>query len=458
MAGALGAALHALDALQAALGRGGRGVVKGTRMANPARAVEAQLRSTTRLRSSCVALHDARPHGARATAPVAWCTSVGPAELLRALGFKVYFPENHGAMLGASRMANETMPLGPRRRATRPTSAPTSRATSARTSRGRRPLQRLRLARTPRADVLVFNTNQCRDVQDWFEFYGREWNVPVVGVTLVRDLGEVERAPRRRDRPAARGARPAARGGGRPPPRRDRLWRRWCSARATCTISGSECCGPPRHRPAPLTFFDGTIQMGPAVVLRGTARGLRLLPAAAAPSCEERVARRARARSRASAFRLYWEGMPVWGRLRELRDAVRRRSRRPWSPRPTATAGSSRRSTRAIPSARWRAPRSSSSSRGPRSRRSGTSSAWSATYAVDGVVFHDAKTCPNNSNTRYRDAAAAPARARHAVLVPQRRPERPALLLRRAGADQHRGLRRAARGLRAHRARRRCRA
>ncbi|MHC4370375.1 MAG: hypothetical protein ACYSW8_22415, partial [Planctomycetota bacterium] len=27
---------------------------------------------------------------------IAWCTSVGPAELLRALGFEVYFPENHG--------------------------------------------------------------------------------------------------------------------------------------------------------------------------------------------------------------------------------------------------------------------------------------------------------------------------------------------------------------------------
>ncbi len=26
----------------------------------------------------------------------AWCTSVGPAELLWALGFNVYFPENHG--------------------------------------------------------------------------------------------------------------------------------------------------------------------------------------------------------------------------------------------------------------------------------------------------------------------------------------------------------------------------
>src|SRR5512136_1515713 len=41
----------------------------------------------------------------------AWCTSVGPAELLRAMGFNVYFPENHGAMLGASRMATDLIPL-----------------------------------------------------------------------------------------------------------------------------------------------------------------------------------------------------------------------------------------------------------------------------------------------------------------------------------------------------------
>jgi phage pi2 protein 07 len=32
---------------------------------------------------------------------IAWCTSVGPAELLRGMGFLVYYPENHGAMLGA---------------------------------------------------------------------------------------------------------------------------------------------------------------------------------------------------------------------------------------------------------------------------------------------------------------------------------------------------------------------
>ncbi|GAF86066.1 unnamed protein product, partial [marine sediment metagenome] len=41
---------------------------------------------------------------------IAWCTSVGPAELLLSMGFLVYYPENHGAMLGSARMATDFIP------------------------------------------------------------------------------------------------------------------------------------------------------------------------------------------------------------------------------------------------------------------------------------------------------------------------------------------------------------
>ena len=34
---------------------------------------------------------------------VAWCTSVGPAELLLSFDFAVHYPENHGAVLGSTR-------------------------------------------------------------------------------------------------------------------------------------------------------------------------------------------------------------------------------------------------------------------------------------------------------------------------------------------------------------------
>ncbi len=71
-----------------------------------------ELASTGALRATMGAYYGALADATlRKTAPVAWCTSVGPAELLRALGFAVHFPENHAAMLGASRTANRYLPL-----------------------------------------------------------------------------------------------------------------------------------------------------------------------------------------------------------------------------------------------------------------------------------------------------------------------------------------------------------
>ena len=56
---------------------------------------------------------------------------------------------------------------------------------------GETPLSGFGVASVPRADVLVFNTNQCRDVRDWFEWYGRQWDVPVIGVRSPRSIEQV---------------------------------------------------------------------------------------------------------------------------------------------------------------------------------------------------------------------------------------------------------------------------
>ena len=72
-------------------------------------APRAELASTAALRDTMSAYYRGLGEAVeKKTAPVAWCTSVGPAELLRALGFVVHFPENHAAMLGAGRTARRT--------------------------------------------------------------------------------------------------------------------------------------------------------------------------------------------------------------------------------------------------------------------------------------------------------------------------------------------------------------
>lgn len=122
---------------------------------------------------------------------VAWCTSVGPAELLRSFGFKVYFPENHGALLGASRTAMDYIPEAAKYGYSNHVCSYTTGDIGAYIA-GQTPLmQQYGLKSIPKPDLIVYNTNQCREVQDWFHFFGKEFNCPVAGIHPPRHVHEV---------------------------------------------------------------------------------------------------------------------------------------------------------------------------------------------------------------------------------------------------------------------------
>jgi benzoyl-CoA reductase/2-hydroxyglutaryl-CoA dehydratase subunit BcrC/BadD/HgdB len=125
---------------------------------------------------------------------IAWCTSVGPAELLRGMGFLVYFPETHSAMLGATRMATDLIPeanaLG-----YSPDICSYLTADIGAFVKGVTPLKKVfNIDSIPKPDILVYNTNQCRDVQDWFEWYGKKFDAPVIGIHTHRNVGDVTEA------------------------------------------------------------------------------------------------------------------------------------------------------------------------------------------------------------------------------------------------------------------------
>jgi len=90
-------------------------------------------------------------------------------------------------MLGAARSANRYMPLAHAQGYSQDVCSYLTSDIGAYLA-GETPLSAFGLTSVPRADVLVFNTNQCRDVRDWFEWYGRRWNVPVIGVRSPRSI------------------------------------------------------------------------------------------------------------------------------------------------------------------------------------------------------------------------------------------------------------------------------
>ncbi len=327
---------------------------------------------------------------------VAWCTSVGPAELLRSLGFLVYFPENHGAMLGSTRMAADLIPAA---NAVGYSPEICSYLTSDVGSYilGKTPLQQMGIDRPPKPDVLVYNTSQCRDVQDWMYWYHRELGVPVLGIQTHRGIPEITDAHVRSvSSQMQEMIEPLEKIAGRKFDLGE-LKEVLRISRET-TLGWERILRAAEHVPSPITFFDGTIHMGPAVVLRGDPRATEYYDLLNA-ELEERIQNGVGAVD-GERHRIYWEGMPIWGKLREHAELFARHGGcvvcstycNSWIFKdfdPDDPFASMARAYLEIFIVR------------DEMFKERYITEMIRRYRVNGILFHDSKTCPNNSNNRY---------------------------------------------------------
>lgn len=329
---------------------------------------------------------------------VAWCTSVGPAEILRAMGFFVYFPETHSAMLGSTKVAAEFIPhanaIG-----YSPEICSYLTADVGAYLKGFTPLAKAfeGIESIPKPDVLVFNTNQCRDVQDWFSYYSREFNVPLVGINSYRGVGEVNEsrilsiAKQMEDM-----IEPLEKVSGKKFDI-DEL-KRVVALSRECSELWKDVLETASTVPSPLTFFDGTTLMGPAVVGRGTQEAVDFYKILLA-ELRERADNKDGA-IEGERFRLYWDGMPIWGRLRmfsELFTEIK-----------TCVVASTYCNSWIFSALDAEDPFTSMA-------RAYTElfivradnfkeeyiKRMADLFKIDGIIYHDAKTCPNNTNSRY---------------------------------------------------------
>jgi benzoyl-CoA reductase/2-hydroxyglutaryl-CoA dehydratase subunit BcrC/BadD/HgdB len=324
---------------------------------------------------------------------VAWCTSVGPSELLLSMGFKVYYPENHGALLGTSRLAAEVIPnanaLG-----YSPDICSYLTSDIGAYVKGITPLSKVfeGIENVPKPDVLIYNTNQ-----DWFAWYARELNVPSLGIHTHRNPTEIN--------------------GSIVPSIAKQIenlvepleeisgnkfdmgkLKKVVALSRECSELWKEVLETASTSPSPLTFFDGTIHMGPAVVLRGTDKAVEYYKVLL-KELKERV-KNGEGAVEDEQFRIYWEGMPVWGRLRahselfaDLKACVLASTYcNSWiftdfDPEDPFTSMAKAYTELFIVKSD--------------EAKEEYMTKMIDIFKIDGIVFHDAKTCPNNSNNRY---------------------------------------------------------
>lgn len=356
--------------------------------------IEAQKRLRTLMREYFLDLDAAAKDPERR---IAWCTSVGPCEILCAFGFDVFFPENHGALLGARKVSHKLIP-----RAVGigycPESCSYMNSDIGSCLAGWSPLQDIYgIDGPPAPDLLTYNTNQCREVQEWFSFFGRRHDVPVFGVCPPLHLGPV--SPEH----VAFVARLL----------RDLIARieyrfslTFDEAKLQETVAQSsrasvlwrQVLDTARTRPAPITFWDGLIHMAPVIVMRGSQAAIDYyadLLAEMNARTEDGVAAVPDER-----FRVYWEGMPVWPKIRELSER--------FFDLQTVVAASTYCNSWAFEPypggdpIDWMARTSLEIfiNRDDQFKQSFLEDLFEQ-FSIDGAIFHNARTCPNNTNSRF---------------------------------------------------------
>ncbi|MBI5219466.1 MAG: 2-hydroxyacyl-CoA dehydratase [Bacteroidia bacterium] len=242
---------------------------------------------------------------------IAWCTSVGPAELLYSMGFEVYFPENHGAMLGAGKMADKYIPVAVAQGYS-PDICSYLTSDIGAFLLNETPLQKSGFKSVPRPDVLVFNTNQCKEVDDWLSFYARHFKAPVLGISTPLSIKELSSNIINAVAGQIKDLVPELEKISGVKFDIDKY-------RETTRLSHDGCAlwrevlETAKHKPSPINFFDSAIHMGPIVVMRGTQYAVDYYKILLA-ELEEKVRNNSGSLPK-EQFRIYWDGMPLWYKL-----------------------------------------------------------------------------------------------------------------------------------------------
>lgn len=328
---------------------------------------------------------------------VAWCSGSGPAEILRAMDLAVYFPENHAALIGASRQSQRYIPRALQEGFSQFASSAMASDIGAMLA-GDSPLVTVHgIAGPPPPDVVAYSTNYGHELIRWFEYYGRHFGVPCLGLhppASLDEVGQIEVTAAGQQ--ILRLVEQLELSIGRKLDL-DRLGEVIKLANR-CTRLWGEIQDLCRTVPAPMTFFDTLVHMAPAIVMRGTPQAVEYYELLKA-EIEDRVAQRVAAVP-GERFRFYWEGPPIWPALRPLSELFQGHR--------VAVVASTYCRLAALDGMDPRNP-IASMARVYTGIFHNRSDAWKEDalvrafedYGVDGVVYHEGRTTPSESNVRY---------------------------------------------------------
>jgi benzoyl-CoA reductase/2-hydroxyglutaryl-CoA dehydratase subunit BcrC/BadD/HgdB len=246
---------------------------------------------------------------------VAWVTSGAPVEFLTALGFFAIYPENHGAVCGIRRMAEELCTVAEDAGYSRDL------CSYARTDIGAVLSGKTPVGRLPRPDVLLCCTNICQTVLLWYQVLAERFQIPLIIIDtpfLYREAAPhaVEYVKRQLEAAIPIAERVAGR------TMTERSLARVTRASRDAVDLWLRVLETGKQRPAPITAFDEFIHMAPIVEMRGEEFTVAYYRAMLA-ELRQRIGRGIGA-VKDERKRLLWDNLPIWHRIRWLSELLAR--------------------------------------------------------------------------------------------------------------------------------------
>jgi len=267
------------------------------------------IKSTAAYRRLMIAYYFMVKHPSWFRKKVAWITSGGPVEPLYAMGVLPFYPENYGAMCGASRMSPSLCEAAEHKGYSHDL------CSYALTDIGSYFTGKGPIGRLPKPDFLVCGNNICGTVIKWYEIQARAFNVPVFFFdtpfihdeiqehTLKYVQGQMKDYISFLEKQLKR-------------PFSEALFEKVSNWSLETIALWKEILELSRHRPAPIAAFDAFIHMAPIVTLRGTRWAVRYYKKLK-KELEERVRTKIGAFAR-EEIRLIWDNIPIWYDIRNL--------------------------------------------------------------------------------------------------------------------------------------------
>ena len=243
--------------------------------------------------------------------PVAWVTSGAPIEILKALGFYILYPENHGALCGARKAALEISEEAERK------GYSIDICSYARTDIGATLSKKTPVGKLPKPDLLLCCTNICQTVLYWYRVLAEYYKVPliVIDTPFVYDEAkeyDIEYVKKQLEASVEVSEKVAKR----------KL--SFAKLKEVVRLSKMaaelwlEIMNANKNKPAPISVFDQFIHMAPIVEKRGDPETVDFY-SKMLDEIRERINKGIGA-VKNERKRVLWDNLPIWYKIRFLSE------------------------------------------------------------------------------------------------------------------------------------------